>query len=114
MRSFVWVDGERTIHFGRGVAAGAVEALGGPGYTLLTTERASAAAPQLAAAARAVHIVGPGPGRTSSPATCCSTCSGDRIVALGGGRVIDVAKALAAATGAPRDGGADDAVGARR
>ena len=40
MRSFRWVDGERTIHFGRGALAEAVEALGGPGYTLLTTERA--------------------------------------------------------------------------
>ena len=40
MRNFTWADGERTIHFGRGVAAEAVDALGGAGYTLLTTERA--------------------------------------------------------------------------
>ena len=38
VREFTWVDGERTIHFGP--AAGAVAALGGPGYTLLTTPRA--------------------------------------------------------------------------
>ena len=35
MREFVWVDGERTIHFGP--AADAVGRLGGPGFTLLTT-----------------------------------------------------------------------------
>src|ERR671910_446480 len=37
---FAWRDGERTIRFGRGVAADAVRSLGGPGYLLLTTPRA--------------------------------------------------------------------------
>ena len=45
------------IHFGRGKAAEAVDALGGPGYTLLTTERAASAAPWIAMAASAVHQV---------------------------------------------------------
>jgi alcohol dehydrogenase class IV len=99
--SFTWADGERRIHFGRGVAAGAVEALGGPGYTLLTTERASAAAPQLAEAAGAVHHVGPGKVHELA-GDLLPQVSGDRIVALGGGRVIDVAKALAAAGGSAR------------
>ena len=73
MREFVWVDGERTIHFGP--AADAVEQLGGPGYTLLTTPRAAAAAPWIAdgrgrrarsrAAARS----------TSSRAGCSARCA---------------------------------------
>ena len=58
--SFTWVDGERTIHFGP--ADDAVAQLGGPGYTLLTTPRASAAAPWIAEAAGAVHEVGARPG----------------------------------------------------
>ena len=40
VRAFDWRDGERLIRFGRGVAAEAVAALGGPGYLLLTTPRA--------------------------------------------------------------------------
>ena len=97
MRSFTWVDGERTIVFGP--VAGAVDALGGPGYTLLTTSRASAAAPHVVEAAGAVHHVGCGPGPRAGGRPA-GEVSGDRIVALGGGRVVDVAKALAAASGA--------------
>jgi alcohol dehydrogenase class IV len=96
VRSFTWVDGERTIVFGP--VAGAVDALGGPGYTLLTTERAAAAAPGLAEAAGAVHHVGAGQVHELA-GDLRGEVSGDRIVALGGGRVIDVAKALAAAAG---------------
>ncbi len=101
MRSFTWVDGERTIHFGRGVAAEAVEALGGPGYTLLTTQRASAAAPRVADAAGVVHLVGAGQVHELA-GDLLPQVSGERIVALGGGRVVDVAKALAAASGSAR------------
>jgi alcohol dehydrogenase class IV len=99
--AFTWIDGERTIHFGRGVAAEAVDALGGPGYTLLTTERAVEAAPWIAMAAGAVHEVPPGH-VDHLAADLRGTVSGDRLVALGGGRVIDVTKALAAAGGAAR------------
>jgi hypothetical protein len=54
---FTWIDGERTIRFGRGVAAEAVDVLGGPGFTLLTTPRAAASAPGVAdRAAAVVHV----------------------------------------------------------
>jgi alcohol dehydrogenase class IV len=99
VRSFTWVDGERTIVFGP--VAGAIDALGGPGYTLLTTERASAAAPGVTAAAGAVHHVGGGQVHELA-GDLLGEVSGDRIVALGGGRVVDVAKALAAAHGSAR------------
>ena len=57
---FTWQDGERTIRFGRGIAAEAVGVLGGPGYALLTTPRARGAAPEVVEAAAAVVEVGPG------------------------------------------------------
>ena len=93
--SFTWRDGERLIRFGRGTAAEAVELLGGAGYTLLTTERAAAAAPHVVEAAGAVHHVGHGLVEELA-AALRPEVAGDRIVALGGGRVVDVAKALAA------------------
>ena len=55
--SFTWEDGERTIRFGPGVVAEAVDVLGGPGYTLLTTERTARMAPHVVEAATAVHDV---------------------------------------------------------
>jgi alcohol dehydrogenase class IV len=120
VRAFDWRDGERLIRFGRGVAADAVEALGGPGYLLVTTSRAGAVLPAVAEAAAGVHHVPAGGvpelaaaalewARPAVPAVATAahswaTPSHDvRIVALGGGRVIDVAKAVAAASG---DGGA--------
>ncbi len=98
MRDIVWKDGERTNHFGRGKAAEAVEALGGPGYTLLTTERAASVAPWIAMAAGTVHMV-PAGHVDHIAADLRGTVKGDRLVALGGGRVIDVTKALVAADG---------------
>lgn len=96
---FRHVEGQRTIVFG----AGAIEASGdllGSGYTLLTTPRAAAVAPFVVARARQVVEV---------PSGLVEELAGDllgrggsgRLVALGGGRVIDAAKALAAAE-APR------------
>ena len=100
--SFTWRDGERTIVFGRGRAREAVEAAGGPGFALLTTERALAMLPALGAAAGAVHHVGQGTVPPLAAAALEALAPGDgRYVALGGGRVVDVAKALAAAE-APR------------
>jgi alcohol dehydrogenase class IV len=97
-RSFTWHDGERTIRFGRGTAAEAVGVLGGPGYALLTTERARAAAPAVVEAAATVTDVAPG--RVDELAgDLLGSIAEDRLVALGGGRVVDVAKALAAASG---------------
>jgi alcohol dehydrogenase class IV len=96
--SFTWRDGEREIRFGRGVIRDAVEAVGGPGYGLLTTERASAMAPHVAEAAAAVHVLGPGT-VDELAGDLLGTVARERIVALGGGRVIDTAKSLAAASG---------------
>jgi alcohol dehydrogenase class IV len=93
---FDWRDGERRIHFGRGRIAEAVDLLGGPGFTLLTTERAQTAAPGLVAAAGDVVHVGSGQVDRLAGALLGSV-GGDRLVALGGGRVVDTAKALAAA-----------------
>src|SRR3954468_4414002 len=94
-RDFRWQDGERLIRFGRGALADAPEILGA-GYTLLTTERALASAPQLAEGAAAVHQVPSG--RVDEVAGALRPqVDGELLVGLGGGRVIDVAKALAAA-----------------
>jgi alcohol dehydrogenase class IV len=92
---FRWQDGERLIVFGRDSLEQAPELLG-EDYTLLTTNRALAAAPRLADAAAAVHQVAPG--RVDELAAGLrAEVTGELLVALGGGRVIDVAKALAAA-----------------
>jgi len=122
VRGFAWRDGERLIRFGRGAAADAVEALGGPGYLLLTTSRAGAVLPAVAEAAAGVRLVPAGgvpelaaealewarrAGGPEMPALATAAHSwarphdgpSERIVALGGGRVIDVAKAVAAALG---------------
>src|SRR5689334_24002835 len=98
---FRWVDGERTIVFGRGSLDSAVDELGGPGYTLLTTARTKDAAPGVVAGADALHIVAPGH-VDEIAANMLGEVTGERIVALGGGRVIDTAKAIVAAHGAGR------------
>jgi alcohol dehydrogenase class IV len=92
---FRWQDGERLIVFGRGAGADAGDLLE-PGYALLSTPRASAAAPGVVAGAGSLHEVGPG--RVDELAGALrAEVDGRWLVALGGGRVIDVAKALAAA-----------------
>ena len=92
---FTWHDGERTIRFGAGALDDA-PALLGESYTLLTTPRAQASAPALTRGAAKVHHVGPGLVDELAGALL-GEVSGDLLVALGGGRVIDVAKALTAA-----------------
>jgi alcohol dehydrogenase class IV len=93
---FRWQDGERLIVFGRGTLADALGTVGGPGYTLLSTPRCAGFAPELVEAAGSVHEVAPG--RVDEVAAeLREAVSGELLVALGGGRVIDVAKALAAA-----------------
>ena len=98
---FTWVDAERTIRFGHGVVGEAGELLAGHGfggYALLTTERARAAAPKLAAGA-AVELTVPQGGVPESAAAVRDGVGGRPLVALGGGRVIDAAKAIAGADG---------------
>lgn len=92
---FRWQDGERVIRFGRGVVEEASDLLDGA-YTLLTTERASATAPDLAQGAESVHRV-PAGHVDQVAGEMRGHVEGELLVALGGGRVIDVAKALAAA-----------------
>jgi alcohol dehydrogenase class IV len=115
MNPFDWRDGERRIVFGRGRVAEAVELAGGPGFVLLTTARAGEQAPELVGGAGDVVMVPAGKvdevagallaGGPLSPATISTGIDKARLVAFGGGRVIDVAKAVAAARRAtrPRD-----------
>jgi alcohol dehydrogenase class IV len=102
MEPFTWRDGDRTICFGRGTLATAEE-LVGTGYLLLTTPRAAGQAPDIAA--KAGEVLEVPRGRVDEiaaqllPAVQASRTTGTSLVALGGGRVIDTAKALGAATG---------------
>jgi alcohol dehydrogenase class IV len=100
--SFTWLDGERLIRFGAGALADApalIEARAFGGYALLTTERAERDAPELVVlAARVAHVAsGPVP---DAAAAIREDVRGLPLVALGGGRVIDTAKAIAGADGA--------------
>ena len=100
--SFRFRDGERLIAFGDGVLADAPElisAQGLDGYALLTTERALASAPaELAEGAAEVLHVPPGP-VPECAAAVRDRVGGRPLIALGGGRVVDAAKAIAAADG---------------
>jgi alcohol dehydrogenase class IV len=96
-RDFTWRDGDRIVRFGRGALAEAPDLLD-DGYVLLTTPRAQGSAPAVLAGAAAVHHVAPG--RVDEVAgDLLADVDGELLVALGGGRVVDVAKALAAARG---------------
>jgi len=78
------------------VLAGVLASLPG-GYALLTTPRASAMAPAVAERAGAVHEVARGRVDVLAGELLDAVDPGALIVALGGGRIIDTAKALAAA-----------------
>jgi alcohol dehydrogenase class IV len=100
--TFTWRDGERVIRFGDGVAGeapGLLEQNGFEGFALLTTDRAAGAAPALPE--RAAHVVTVPPGKVDeiSAELLPTVPDGAPLVALGGGRVVDTAKALAGATG---------------
>ncbi len=99
--AFTWRDGERMVRFGHGVLAEAAELLGQTGlegYVLLTTERAAAAAPELTGGAEAVVHVPAGKVDEVS-AELLGEVGEQPLVALGGGRVVDTAKAIAGARG---------------
>lgn len=114
---FVWRDAGRTVVFRRnGVreAPRLLEEHGFEPFELISTSRALAGAPELRDAALAVHEVGPGqvPDLAAALLSAAELFSGMRrkalphgegsaLVALGGGRPIDVAKAVASVTGAP-------------
>ena len=98
--SFTIRDGERTIRFGKGSAAEApahLRAAGFGDYTLLTTERAAGSAPL-----EPVKTIEVPPGLVDELSSSLLPEAGEgRLVALGGGRVIDTAKAIGGVTGAP-------------
>jgi alcohol dehydrogenase class IV len=100
--SFTWKDGERIIRFGRGTVDSAHELIG-EGYLLLVTARGRGIVPQLEARAGTVVEV-PGGFVDEIAAELLPRVQEARgvstsLVAVGGGRVIDTGKALAAATG---------------
>ena len=101
-RDFTWRDVERTIVFRAGALADSPEILAGgiwERFELLTTTRALGAAPvELAERATVVHQVEPGEVPYVAAAIVDSVRN-PTLVALGGGRVIDVAKAIAAVRG---------------
>ena len=100
--SFSWLDGERLIRFGDGALVEAPALLGArgfEGYALLTTERAQSDAPELVDGAERVAHVPSGP-VPDAAASVRDEVRGMPLVALGGGRVIDSAKAIAGAGGA--------------
>jgi alcohol dehydrogenase class IV len=93
--AFRHVESTRTIVFGPGAITGSTDLIG-EDYVLLTTPRAAAAAP--AVVERAATMVAVPAGRVDTVAAQLRTgVLGTHLIALGGGRVIDVAKALAAA-----------------
>jgi maleylacetate reductase len=98
---FTWLDGERLIRFGGGALAEAPRLLrdrGFAGYVLLTTARAEDSAPALVGGAEVLLYVPPG--RVPDAAAAVrERVDGRPLVALGGGRVIDSAKAIAGADG---------------
>jgi alcohol dehydrogenase class IV len=92
----------RAIVFAEGAIGRAATILGEEGwegYALLGTERSLAQAdPAIGSEAAITLIVPPGP-VPDSAAAIIADVSVDRLVAVGGGQVVDVAKAIAAAKG---------------
>ena len=94
-QDFTWHDGERLVRFGRGALAEAADLLGDD-VVLLTTERAAATAPGVVASAREVLHVPPGDVGALAAELLGRIGEAAVLGALGGGRVIDTAKAIAA------------------
>jgi alcohol dehydrogenase class IV len=109
---FSWRDAGRTVVFRWGGVGAAVEVLREQGveeFALLSTPRALAGAPALAEVASGVHKVASGQIPEAAAALLDALApphgesKGPRVrplVALGGGRVVDVAKAVASVSGA--------------
>ena len=103
---FTWIDGERLVRFGPGAVDEAPRLLAERGFTdyvLLTTERLAQGGARDAAIVRllaedAREVLPVGPGRVDElSAALLEEARGRPAVAFGGGRVIDVAKAMAGA-----------------
>jgi alcohol dehydrogenase class IV len=100
--NFVWRDAGRTVVCRAGGVAQAPQLLhehGLAGFELLSTPRALLGAPELEAAADAVHAV-PAGQVPEAAAALLGRVDAERLVALGGGRTIDTAKAVASVSGA--------------
>lgn len=100
--SFVWRDAGRAVVLREDGVAQAPQLLQQHGFgefELLTTPRALPGAPELEAAAKAVHAVAAGQ-VPEIAAGLLDRASAPQLVALGGGRVIDTAKAVASVSGA--------------
>lgn len=105
--SFVWRDAGRVVVFRDTGVSDAPQLLAEHGFEpfeLLTTARHLALVQGLAAAAAAVHEIppaaDPATGVTVSSAELLDQVPGQNLVALGGGRIVDIAKAIASVTGA--------------
>ncbi|HEV7400291.1 MAG TPA: iron-containing alcohol dehydrogenase [Solirubrobacterales bacterium] len=104
--NFVWRDAGRTVVLRLGGIEDAPRLLAEHGmepFELLSTQRHLAAAPQLVSAAAAVHDLPAADPATAVPETSAALLDSvgtPNLVALGGGRAIDTAKAVAAVTGA--------------
>ncbi len=100
--SFIWRDAGRAVVFRAGGVEDAPQLLTEHGmgpFELLSTPRHLDRAAGLASAATAVHEVAP-VGVPDAAAAILDSVRAPNLVALGGGRVIDTAKAVAAVTGA--------------
>lgn len=104
--NFVWRDAGRTVVFEDDAIAAAPKLLAEHGmesFELVSTPRHLGAAAALASAAAAVHELGPADPASAVPqgsAVLLGKVHAPNLVALGGGRAIDTAKAIAAVTGA--------------
>jgi len=104
--NFVWRDAGRTVVFHADGVTAAPKFLAEHGmedFELLTTPRHLADAAALVSAAAAIHEVPPTDPASAVPeaaAGLLDEVGGKALVALGGGRTIDTAKAIAAITGA--------------
>jgi alcohol dehydrogenase class IV len=100
-REFTLAEGDRLIRFGPGALGDAPRLLaeeGFAGYALLTPPRAAGQAPEVVE--RAAVVVDVPHGEVPDAAAEVRGAVGARpLVALGGGRVIDVAKAIGSADG---------------
>jgi alcohol dehydrogenase class IV len=100
--NFVWRDAGRVVvlrHDGVAQAPRILHEYGFGEFELLTTPRALPGAPELEAAAKAVHAIPAGQVPEAAVALL-NQAKAPQLVALGGGRVIDTAKAVAAVSGA--------------
>ena len=104
--NFVWRDAGRTVVLRAGGVEDAPQLLAEHGmepFELLSTQRHLDRAPRLVSAAAAVHELPPADPATAVPETSAAlldSVGSPNLVALGGGRAIDTAKAIAAITGA--------------